>query len=99
VSANISIWRRYAVYSTGSSLNGSFLITRRCWLKDPDSAVRWGITPIMEAEQMRQLLDSIPIVRKVKIPRKHDGGIKRWPTSRGSAIEQPWPSCPIRLRG
>jgi site-specific recombinase XerD len=30
----------------------------------------------MEAEQMRQLLDSIPIVRKIKVPRKHGGGHK-----------------------
>ncbi len=32
-----------------------------------------GITPIMEAEQVRQLLDSIPITRKIKVPAKHGG--------------------------
>jgi site-specific recombinase XerD len=30
----------------------------------------------MESEQVRQLLDSIPIVRKVKVARKHGGGYK-----------------------
>jgi integrase/recombinase XerD len=35
-----------------------------------------GITPIMEAEQVRQLLDSIPVVRKVKVTGKHGGGYK-----------------------
>jgi integrase/recombinase XerD len=35
-----------------------------------------GITPIMEAEQMRLLLDSIKVVRKVKISAKHGGGYK-----------------------
>jgi hypothetical protein len=30
----------------------------------------------MEAEQMRLLLDSIPVVRKMKIPQKHGGSVK-----------------------
>jgi hypothetical protein len=33
-----------------------------------------GVTPIMEAEQMRQLLDSIKITRQVKVAGKHGGG-------------------------
>jgi integrase/recombinase XerD len=44
------------------------------FVKGPKFSRQVGITPIMEAEQMRQLLDSIPIVRKVKVPRKHVGG-------------------------
>jgi site-specific recombinase XerD len=46
------------------------------FVKGPKFSRQIGITPIMEAEQMRQLLDSIPVVRKVKIPRKHGGGHK-----------------------
>lgn len=46
------------------------------FVKGPKFSRQVGITPIMEAEQMRQLLDSIPIVRKVKMPRKHGGGHK-----------------------
>jgi len=30
-----------------------------------------GITPIFEPEQMRQLLDSIQITRKIEVPKKH----------------------------
>jgi integrase/recombinase XerD len=30
-----------------------------------------GITPIFEAAQMRQLLDSIQITRKIEVPKKH----------------------------
>ena len=32
-----------------------------------------GITPILEPDQMRKLLNSISVVREVKIPRKHSG--------------------------
>lgn len=46
------------------------------FVKGPKFSRQVGITPIMEAEQMRQLLDSIPVVRKVRIPRKHGGGHK-----------------------
>jgi site-specific recombinase XerD len=46
------------------------------FVKGPKFSRQVGITPIMEAEQMRQLLDSIPLVRKVKIARKHGGGHK-----------------------
>jgi site-specific recombinase XerD len=34
-------------------------------------------TPILESGQMRMLLDSIPVTREVKIPKKH-GGASRW---------------------
>ena len=47
------------------------------FVKGPKFSRQVGITPIMEAEQMRLLLDSIPVVRKVKIPRKHGGAIRR----------------------
>jgi integrase/recombinase XerD len=43
-------------------------------VKGPKFSRKVGVTPIMEAEQVRQLLDSIPIVRKVSVPRKHGGG-------------------------
>jgi site-specific recombinase XerC len=43
-------------------------------VKGPRFSRQVGITPIMEAEQMRQLLDSIPITRKIKVPKKHGGG-------------------------
>jgi site-specific recombinase XerD len=45
-------------------------------VKGPKFSRKVGVTPIMEAEQMRQLLDSIAVVRKVGIPRKHGGGYK-----------------------
>lgn len=44
------------------------------FVKGPKFSRQVGITPIMEAEQMRQLLDSIPITRKIKVPAKHGGG-------------------------
>jgi len=37
---------------------------------------RAGITPILEPDQMRKLLDSIPTTREVRIPRKHGGGVR-----------------------
>jgi integrase/recombinase XerD len=43
-------------------------------VKRPKFSRKIGITPIMEAVQVRQLLDSIPVVRKVRVPRKHGGG-------------------------
>ena len=46
------------------------------FVKGPRFSRQVGITPIMEAEQMRLLLDSIPVVRKVKVARKHGGGYK-----------------------
>jgi site-specific recombinase XerD len=46
------------------------------FVKGPKFSRQVGITPIMEAEQMRQLLDSIPITRKIKVLKKHGGGLR-----------------------
>jgi integrase/recombinase XerD len=46
------------------------------FVKGPRSSRQLGITPVMEAEQMRQLLNSIRITRRIKVPRKHGGGHK-----------------------
>lgn len=46
------------------------------FVKGPKFSRTVGITPIMEAEQVRVLLDSIPLTRKVKIPKKHGGGVR-----------------------
>jgi integrase/recombinase XerD len=46
------------------------------FVKGPKFSRTVGITPIMEAEQVRVLLDSIPVTRKVKLPKKHGGGFK-----------------------
>jgi hypothetical protein len=43
------------------------------YAKGPRFSRQIGVTPILEAEQMRALLDSIPVTREVKIPRKHGG--------------------------
>jgi integrase/recombinase XerD len=47
--------------------------TPALFVKGPKFSCQIGITPTMEADQMRQLLDSIPVMRKVKVPRKHGG--------------------------
>jgi len=46
------------------------------FVKGPRFSRQIGITPIMESAQMRMLLDSIPVTREVKIPKKHGGGVK-----------------------
>src|SRR3984957_6750097 len=46
------------------------------FVKGPRFSRQTGVTPILEAEQMRALLDSIPVTREVKIPKKHGGGVK-----------------------
>jgi site-specific recombinase XerD len=46
------------------------------FVKGPKFSRTVGITPIMEAEQVRVLLDSIPVTRKVKMPKKHGGGFE-----------------------
>lgn len=46
------------------------------FVKGPKFSRTVGITPIMEAEQVRVLLDSIPITRKIKVPKKHGGGFR-----------------------
>jgi integrase/recombinase XerD len=53
------------------------------FVKGPRFSRQVGITPIMEAEQMRQLLDSIQITRKVKVPKKHGGEHKEVPDLKG----------------
>jgi len=53
------------------------------FVKGPKFSRQIGITPIMEAEQMRVLLDSIPIGRKIKVPKKHGGGHKEVPDIKG----------------
>jgi site-specific recombinase XerD len=50
---------------------------RAMFIKGSRFSRQVGITPIMKAEQMRQLLDSIKVTRKVKIPAKHVGGSHR----------------------
>ena len=44
------------------------------FVKGPKFSRQVGITPILQAKEMRDLLDAIPIIRKVKIPKKHGGG-------------------------
>jgi site-specific recombinase XerD len=44
------------------------------FVKGPRFSRQTGVTPILEPDQMRKLLDSIPITRTIKIPRKHGGG-------------------------
>jgi integrase/recombinase XerD len=46
------------------------------FVKGPKFSRKIGVTPIMEAKEVRLLLDSIPITRRIKIPRKHGGGHK-----------------------
>jgi len=46
------------------------------FVKGPKFSRKVGITPILEAEQMRWLLNSIPETREVKIARKHGGGVR-----------------------
>jgi integrase/recombinase XerD len=46
------------------------------FVKGPRFSRRVGITPILEPDQMRKLLNSISVVREVKIPRKHGGGVR-----------------------
>ena len=55
------------------------------FVKGPKFSRKVGITPIMEAPQMRHLLDSIAVVRKVKVSRKHGGGHSNH-TFRGTGI-------------
>lgn len=46
------------------------------FVKGPKFSRQVGITPILEPDQMRKLLDSIPITREVRIPKKQGGGVK-----------------------
>jgi site-specific recombinase XerD len=69
------------------------------FVKGPKFSRSVGITPIMEAEQMRMLLDSIPVTRNVKVPKKHGGGLGRLRTSRGCVTGPSSPSWPTPSRG
>jgi site-specific recombinase XerD len=53
------------------------------FVKGPRFSRQTGVTPILEAEQMRALLDSIPVAREVKIPKKHGGGVRIEPDVKG----------------
>src|SRR6202162_611183 len=44
------------------------------FVKGPKFSRQIGITPILQAKEMRDLIDSIPVTRKVKIAKKHGGG-------------------------
>src|ERR1035438_5869515 len=46
------------------------------FVKRPRFSRQIGVTPILEAEQMRALLDSISVTREVKLPKKDGGGVK-----------------------
>jgi integrase/recombinase XerD len=46
------------------------------FVKGPRFSRQIGITPILESGQMRMLLDSIPVTREVKIPKKHGRGVR-----------------------
>jgi integrase/recombinase XerD len=64
-----------------AALRGLFnwLVIRQVVPDNPAMFVKgpkFGITPIMEAEQVRVLLDSIPVTRKVKVPKKQGWGFR-----------------------
>jgi integrase/recombinase XerD len=46
------------------------------FVKGPKFSRKIGVTPIMEAKEVRVLLDSIPITRRIKVPKKLGGGHK-----------------------
>lgn len=69
------------------------------FVKGPKFSRKVGITPIMEAEQVRVLLDSVPVVRKLKVPKKHGGGLDKLRTSKGCGIGRQLPSWPIPSHG
>jgi integrase/recombinase XerD len=46
------------------------------FVKGPRFSRQTGVTPILEAEQMRAPLGSIHVTREVNIPKKHGGGVK-----------------------
>ena len=46
------------------------------FVKGPKFSRQIGITPILQAKEMRNLLDAIPITRKVRISKKHGGGAR-----------------------
>ena len=46
------------------------------FVKGPRFSRQIGITPILEAQQMRELFNSIAVIREVNIPKKHGGGVR-----------------------
>jgi len=52
-------------------------------VKGPKFSRQVGVTPIMQAEQVRHLLDSIPVIRKIKKDPKHGGGHQELPDIKG----------------
>jgi site-specific recombinase XerD len=53
------------------------------FVKGPKFSRQIGITPILQAGEMRALIDSIPVTREVKIPKKHGGGVRVVPDIKG----------------
>jgi integrase/recombinase XerD len=46
------------------------------FVKGPKFSRKIGVTPIMEAKEVRVLLDSIPVTRRIKVSKEHGGGYK-----------------------
>jgi len=46
------------------------------FVKGPKFSRKIGVTPIMAANEVRVLLDSIPTTRRIRVPKKHGGGYK-----------------------
>src|ERR1700730_6699773 len=46
------------------------------FVKGPKFSRKIGVTPIMEAKEMRLLLDSIPVTRRINVSKDHGGGYK-----------------------
>jgi site-specific recombinase XerD len=53
------------------------------FVKGPRFSRQVGITPILQAGEMRRLVNSIPVVRKVKVPKKLGGGFREVPDLKG----------------
>jgi site-specific recombinase XerD len=53
------------------------------FVKGPRFSRQIGITPILQAGEMRELINSIAVVREVKIPKKHGGGVREVPDIKG----------------
>jgi integrase/recombinase XerD len=46
------------------------------FVKGPKFSRQIGITPILQAKEMRELIDSIPVTREIKIAKKPGGGVR-----------------------
>jgi integrase/recombinase XerD len=53
------------------------------FVKGPRFSRQIGITPILQAGEMRELIDSIAVTREVKIAKKHGGGVREVPDIKG----------------